>query len=524
MRPSNSISASGPHDHFAVLLLVFQVLMRGANFREGIHAVHYRPQLFAEDEFQHLVQLAHRAHERPQQAPLLAEKESQVDARIVAGGRAARHQSTRGRQRFQALLPGGDADVLDHHVDAALSGELFDFGGNVLLVVIDHVVRAQFVGLGELGGAAGGGDHAALKHLRDLDGRGADAARGCQHQHILARLQPGARHQHVPGSEEDERSGGGGVEVQLVGNRDDAVLGSGDELAVAAVNRIAKHRESAAQIILSAKALLALPAALSWREQHSPARFHALAKLANRDHFTRYVAAEDMRQGELHAGDAGAHEEIQVIQGACANAHQHLVGADLGVGNVFVDEHVGAAVLVNPGCFHIPERYRTRGGAAKLPAPSFDDGRFRTSPSQDGAGGKQLPRGRAQATQAPAALRSKNRELMLAPGMGLPSTWTTCTEINCAPGFAWAPGYPRKTSKPPSASSQGKRVDRLRKVSPPRKAQSGALSGTQPNGLRPRYARYILHSQTVRTAQTFWGDSVSHGRVVCWKFSGGSSK
>ena len=56
------------------------------------------------------------------------------------------------------------------------AGELLHLGGNVLLIVIDHVIGAQLFRLGQLGFAAGGRDHAALVQFRDLDGGRAHAA------------------------------------------------------------------------------------------------------------------------------------------------------------------------------------------------------------------------------------------------------------------------------------------------------------------------------------------------------------
>ena len=57
--------------------------------------------------------------------------------------------------------------------------------------------------------------------------------------------------------------------------------------------------------------------------------------------------------GELHAGDAGAHEQVQVVQGAGAHAHQDLVGLEAGFGGVFIDQHFRSAVLVDASGFHL---------------------------------------------------------------------------------------------------------------------------------------------------------------------------
>src|ERR1035441_5491739 len=114
--------------------------MRRADFRQRVDAVHYRSQLLAENEFQHLVQLTHGSHERAQQAPLLAEEEAQIEARVETGGGAASHQASCHGERFQALGPRRHAHMFHHHIHAALAGDLPDLGRNILLVVIDDVV------------------------------------------------------------------------------------------------------------------------------------------------------------------------------------------------------------------------------------------------------------------------------------------------------------------------------------------------------------------------------------------------
>ena len=88
-----------------------------------------------------------------------------ADEGVEAGGGAAGDQASAEGERFQALGPGGEAHVFHHHIDAALAGELANLGGNILLVVIDDVVGAEFARLGELGLAAGGSARRAFARL-----------------------------------------------------------------------------------------------------------------------------------------------------------------------------------------------------------------------------------------------------------------------------------------------------------------------------------------------------------------------
>src|ERR1017187_9698964 len=234
--------------------------------------------------------------------------------------------------------------MFHHHVDAALAGDLADLGGNVLLVVIDRVVGAEFARFGEFALAAGGGDDAALQELGDLYGGGADAAGGREHQDVLAGLELGARHEHVPGGEKHQRGGGGTLEAHVVGDLDGAILRRGEQFGIAAVDGVAEHGEAAAEVVVAREALLALAATLSRGQEDAPARLDALAELASGDNLARDIAAQDVRHGELHARDAGADEEVQMIQRAGADADENLVGSDRWLRQVLVDKRFGTPV------------------------------------------------------------------------------------------------------------------------------------------------------------------------------------
>ena len=130
----------------------------------------------------------------------------------------------------------------------------------------------------------------------------------------------------MPRGEKDERRGGGLFEGEVVRNRDGGVLGGGEQFGIAAVDGVAEHGEAAAEVVFAIQALLALPATGAGRKQNPRARLDAPAKFAGGYHLARDIAAEHVGQGELHAGDAGADEEVEVIEGAGAHAHHDLVG------------------------------------------------------------------------------------------------------------------------------------------------------------------------------------------------------
>src|ERR1035437_10109864 len=164
----------------------------------------------------------------------------------------------------------------------------------------------------------------------------------------------------MPGGEKHQRGGGGTLEAQVVGDLDGAVLRGGEQFGIAAVDGVAEHGEAAAEVVVAQEALLTLAATLPGRKQHAPARLDALAEFAGLDDFARDIAAQDVRHGEPHARNAGADEEVQMVERAGADTDEDLVGLDSGLGRFFVDQHFGTAVLVDAGCLHACRLTRPR--------------------------------------------------------------------------------------------------------------------------------------------------------------------
>src|SRR5882672_3123709 len=90
------------------------------------------------------VQFAHRPHVRTEQRKLARKQETQIDFGFRTGRSAARDKSARGLERLHALVPGSGADVLEDDVHAFKIRDLANLLRNLLLVVVDDVVRAQF--------------------------------------------------------------------------------------------------------------------------------------------------------------------------------------------------------------------------------------------------------------------------------------------------------------------------------------------------------------------------------------------
>ena len=60
-----------------------------------------------------------------------------------------------------------------------------------------------------------------------------------------------------------------------------------------------------------------------------------------------------VRHRELHSRNTATNEEIEVIEGAGAHAHQNLIAFDTGLRDVFDHQNIRPAMLVNPSGFHL---------------------------------------------------------------------------------------------------------------------------------------------------------------------------
>ena len=83
--------------------------------------------------------------------------------------------------------------------------------------------------------------------------------------------------------------------------------------------------------------------------------FRSRDVLAALNHFARDVAAQDVRQ--LDAGQSLAHPQVEVIQRAGADADEHMILAQLGIGNVFVFQNFGTTKFMNADGFHARSFY-----------------------------------------------------------------------------------------------------------------------------------------------------------------------
>ncbi len=250
------------------------------------------------------------------------------------------------------MRPSGFADVLKDNVNAALAREALHFGVDLLFGVDDDFVGAEGAKFFDFFFAADGGDDARAENFGELNSGGADAAASAENEDFFAGLKLGARDEHVPGGEEDERNGGGFFERKAGGNGHGVARGRADVFGVASVDEIAEERVFAAKIVVAGEAGGAASTGNAGLEQDFVAGGDAGDELADGGDFAGDVAAVDVRHGDLNAGDTVADKKIEMIEGAGADADEDFVGARTRIGEVGVLEDFRAAVLGEDDRFH----------------------------------------------------------------------------------------------------------------------------------------------------------------------------
>src|SRR5450631_1482897 len=116
-----------------------------------------------ENVAEHFMEFAHRTHVRSQQCQLAREKKSQIEFNFRSCGRTASDERAAGLERPDTLLPGGVPDVLNDDIDTLEVRDLANFLRNLLLIMIDDEVGAEFAGTLHLALVARGCDHARVK-------------------------------------------------------------------------------------------------------------------------------------------------------------------------------------------------------------------------------------------------------------------------------------------------------------------------------------------------------------------------
>jgi len=304
------------------------------------------------NEFEDGAEFVLGAHVGAEDGKLASEEKTDVEFGIRAGGGAASDEAAGGGETLEAFGPGGCADVFKGDVHAAIVGEAADFLGDGHDAVMDDFIGTELFGFGDFLVAAGGGDHAAAEKLGDLNGGAADTATGSEDEDVFTRLKLGTMDEHVPGGLEDERNGGsvGPIEVSRIGHAID--FGAANIFGAATINHVAEIREIAAKIVVAGEAGGTPAAGNAGSENNFLADVDRGDFRADLGDFASDVAARNVGQGNLEAGKAAAHPEVEMIECAGANADEDFVATELRFGNIGKAENGWVTMMMEEDGFH----------------------------------------------------------------------------------------------------------------------------------------------------------------------------
>ena len=277
----------------------------------------------------------------------------QVGDRLEPGGGAARHHAPFGAHAADRPLPGLLSEVVDHHVGAAVVGQLPHATAEVPVRGVHGLrgtQRAEPFQL-DIGGRAG--DDAGAGPARKLHARHANPAGGAQDYHRLVGPQAGPVEQHPAGRAVGD--GQGCVPGQVAGGmrqRDRVVRRRHHELGQPSPFVLAQH-----------------PAANHGVQQDQRAHQPACVLVPRFLHPSHDVAPGDVRQVQPHARHPPPDEDVEAVEGARGHPHQDLARSGLRALDLAVLQGLGPAVLPDEGRLHqghdtgdgtVPARWRVR--------------------------------------------------------------------------------------------------------------------------------------------------------------------
>ena len=162
----------------------------------------------------------------------------------------------------------------------------------------------------------------------------------------------------MPRRHKHQWNAGGFIEIERVGDGDDAHHGHRNQFAVAAVHAVAEHGELAALVLQAGDALRAVIAEMHGRDQHPLSRLEIGDVLSHFDNFARDVAARNVRQ--VDPRQAFTHPDVKMVQRASSHPYEDLIFSRPGIGDVFVSEDFGSTELMNANGFHGAPEARQR--------------------------------------------------------------------------------------------------------------------------------------------------------------------
>jgi hypothetical protein len=304
------------------------------------------------NEFKYGAQLVLGAHIGAEDGKLASKEETDVELGVGAGGGAASDEAPGGGEALEAFGPGGGADVFERDVHAVIVGEAANLFGDGHDAVMDDLIGAEVFGFGEFFVTARGGDHATPKEFGDLNGGAADTAAGGEYEDNFTGAELSAIDEHVPGGLEDDWNGGGMGPIEVIGIRHAIDLGAADKFGATTINHVAEIGEIAAEIVVAGETCGTAAAGNSRSKDHFLTDVDGGDLGTDLSDFAGDVAAWNMGQGDLQAGKAAAHPEVEMIEGAGPNTHKNFVAVRLRFGNIGEVKNGWIAVFLEDDGFH----------------------------------------------------------------------------------------------------------------------------------------------------------------------------
>ncbi len=184
-------------------------------------------------------------------------------------------------------------------------------------------------------------------------------------QDVLVRPASGARGEHVPGGEEDQRQRRRLDVGEARGQRQDVPPRHGNELGVAAVAVLAQQSVVRTEVIEGGETAHAEAAGDSGRDQAGGRLREVGHPGAGRCDVAGDLAARHERQREAMPGDAVAEPEVEVVERAGAHAHRNLTGTRNRIRPLTPLERFGTTVPRDAKAFHAAKSISGRGGESR---------------------------------------------------------------------------------------------------------------------------------------------------------------
>jgi len=353
------------------LLGVFQVVVCGGAIVERPDLIDGGAEASLSNEFEDGAQFVFGAHVGAQDGQLAGEQETDIELGVVAGGGAASDEPSAGGEAFQAVIPSGSADMLDNNVDAAIVGKAANFLGDGHDEVVDDFVGAEFPGFGKFFVVPGGGDDACAEELGDLDGSAPNTASSSENEDGFTGLELSTVDEHMPGSDEHERNGGGVCPIEFFRIGEAIDLRDANIFRTTAVDHVAEIGEVAAAVIAAGEAGGAFAASDAGSENDFLADMNSGDFGADLGYFTGDVAAGNVRERDGDTGETAANPKVEVIKGTGMDADEDFIVAESRFGNIGVAKDGRVTMLLDDDGLHAKPPWNE--GVSAFPYISYND-------------------------------------------------------------------------------------------------------------------------------------------------------